>query len=69
MADRRFQPSPDHAGEKELHVADLLPFVLPVKSLTINSVADVADFLDLSINLKTAKNHCPLCKYLAGNML
>ncbi len=37
--------------EKQLHVADLLPFVLPVKSLTINDVADVADFPDLCINL------------------
>jgi putative PIN family toxin of toxin-antitoxin system len=51
MADRWFQPSPDYGGEKQLHVAALLPFVLPAKSLTINSVADVADFPDLHINL------------------
>src|SRR5271157_4491795 len=37
--------------KKGQHVAALLPFVLPVKSLTINDVADVADFPDLHINL------------------
>ena len=31
---------------QEQHVAGLLPFVLPVNSLTINIVADVADFPD-----------------------
>jgi hypothetical protein len=36
--------------EKQLHVAALLPFVLPAKSLTIKDVADVADFPDLCIN-------------------
>ena len=37
--------------EKGLHVTDLLPILLPVKSLTINNVADVTDFSDLCINL------------------
>jgi hypothetical protein len=36
-------------GQEELHVVALLPFVLPVKSLTINVVADVADFPELCI--------------------
>ena len=35
--------------KKGQHVAALLPFVLPVKLLTINDVADVADFPDLCI--------------------
>jgi len=36
----------DYGGEKQQHVAALLPFVLPAKSLTIKDVADVAG-LDL----------------------
>jgi hypothetical protein len=35
--------------KKGQHVASLLPIVLPAKPLTINDVADVADFPDLSI--------------------
>jgi hypothetical protein len=45
------QPSPDYGGENQQHVADVLPFVLPAKSLTINTVTDVADFPDLHINI------------------
>jgi hypothetical protein len=37
-------------GQKELHVADLLLFVLPVKLLTINTCCRVADFSDLCVN-------------------
>ena len=40
--------------KKGQHVATLLPIVLPAKSLTVNDVADVADFPDLYINLKPA---------------
>jgi hypothetical protein len=36
--------------ENRQHVADVLLFVLPVKSLTIRTCCRVADFLDLSIN-------------------
>jgi hypothetical protein len=41
------------ASQKEQHVADLLLFVLPAKSLTINICCRVADFLDLCINLSS----------------
>jgi hypothetical protein len=37
--------------KKEQHVADVLPFVLPTKSLCHNVVADVADFSEVCINL------------------
>jgi hypothetical protein len=40
--------------EKEQHVAALLLFVLPVKSLIIKAVADVADFSDLSFKWRVA---------------
>jgi hypothetical protein len=36
--------------EKPLHVSGVLLLLLLVKLLTINNVADVAGFLDLSIN-------------------
>jgi hypothetical protein len=35
--------------EKEQHLAALLLLVLPAKSLTVNVVADVADFPDYTI--------------------
>jgi hypothetical protein len=57
MADWRCEPSPDYGGEKQQHVADLLPFLLPAKSLTINNVTDVADFPDLCI-YKVASGEC-----------
>ena len=37
--------------QKQLHVAGALLRVLPVKSLTTNVVANVADFPDLYVNL------------------
>jgi hypothetical protein len=46
----KFPPSPDYVGEKQLHVAVVLPIVLPAKPLTIKDVADVADFPDLHAN-------------------
>jgi hypothetical protein len=58
MADRRFQPSPDYGGEKQQHVAALLPFVLPAKSLTINTCCRVADFLDQCVNLAPLAPYC-----------
>jgi hypothetical protein len=40
-----------NANQKWQQCCQLLPVVLPLKYLIINSVADVADFSDLCINL------------------
>ena len=45
-------------GQKGLHVTDLLPILLPIKSLTINDVTDVTPFLDLCVNLAVCGGGC-----------
>jgi hypothetical protein len=42
--------------KKQQHVAGLLPFLLPAKSLCHNVVADVADFPDLCVHLAETRH-------------